>query len=221
MFTKSDIGLVGGRIVETEAYCQNDPAAHCYDKNTPGNARETRMNGAMYCPPGYVYVYPNSRKWCHLNIVGRNPARQGKFGSAVLVRALEPTHNIDWMKELRKPYFSSRDKADEALENLWNLCSGPIKLCQALSINHDCFDKRLIKNTSLRLYNRPPDELISVYCDRRIGVPDTWPRRYVWNRSGFLSKPESNNSFECTTQRLAKLNTLSNVHDMRAFFETN
>jgi DNA-3-methyladenine glycosylase len=212
---KSDVGLIEGRIVETEAYCQNDPAAHCYDKDSPGDAKETLMNAAMFCPSGHVYVYPNSQKWCHLNIVGRDSKRQGKFGSAVLIRALEPTHNRDRMSKLRFP-----NDPDAGLARPWNLCSGPIKLCQALSISHDGFNKQPISQTNLSLYNRNPDEVIPVYCDRRIGVPNTWPRRYVWNGCKYLSKREYD-SFECTSERLKELSALKTASEMCRFFKTN
>jgi len=159
---------VGGRIVETEAYDREDPASHSFSGPTPRNA-------AMFGPPGRVYVYRSyGIHWC-LNFV----CREEGHGAAVLIRALEPTHGLDKMRERR----SLSDEADAR-----RLCSGPGNVCQALAITraHDGM-----------ALDAPPFELIAplkraqVVFGPRIGITKAVdvPWRFGLKGSKYVSKP--------------------------------
>ena len=155
---------VGGRIVETEAYDALDPASHSFRGRTAGNA-------PMFGPAGHAYVYRlYGLHWC-FNIACEDVG----VGSAVLIRALEPTVGLEQMRSRR------------GLTPVHALCSGPGKLCQALAI-----DSRL--NTApvcagpIRIEERRAP--VVVVQGPRIGVAKgaETPWRFGEGGSAFLSR---------------------------------
>lgn len=156
---------VGGTIVEVEAYDAEDPAAHGFRGRTPRNA-------AMFGPPGHAYVYRSyGIHWC-LNLVCEDEGS----AAAVLVRALEPTHGIDAMRERR------------ALDDLRLLCSGPGRLCQALAVTRE-HDGLPLDEPPFELH--APTEPMEVVTAPRIGisVATEQPWRYAAAGSRYLSRP--------------------------------
>lgn len=155
---------VGGRIVETEAYDIDDEASHSF-------RGMTARNGAMFGPPGSTYVYRSyGLHWC-FNIV----CREVGHGAAVLVRALEPTHGLDLMRQRRRS------------EDSRQLCSGPGKLAEALGIT-GALDRHRIDQPPFAVL--PPACDAEVACGARIGISKAQhlPWRFALAKSAFLSR---------------------------------
>jgi DNA-3-methyladenine glycosylase len=155
-------GKSGGVIVETESYDPTDPASHSYGE------RRTKRNAVMFGPPGHVYVYfIYGTHWC-LNFVCTN-------ASAVLIRALEPTHGL--------PAMARRRGADDPRA----LCSGPGKLCEALGIT-GAHNGLSLYAPPFALTNRAREPAIATGV--RIGLTKAadLPRRYGLAKSPYLSR---------------------------------
>jgi len=154
---------VGGVIVETESYDCDDPAAHTF------GGRRTPRNGVMFGPAGHAYVYiAYGLHWC-LNLTCGN-------GSAVLIRALEPTRGLDVMARHR------------GVDDVRKLCAGPGRLCQALGIAKALDGASLVK-PPFALFER--DKPAKVLTGTRIGITKAieHPRRFGLQGSRFLSRP--------------------------------
>jgi DNA-3-methyladenine glycosylase len=155
----------GGIIVEVEAYHHTDPAAHSYRGPTPRNV-------VMFGPPGFAYVYRSyGIHWC-VNFVCE---KEGS-ASAVLIRALEPTHGLAVMRRRRK------------IEDERALCSGPGKLTEALGITH-AHNGLALDRPPIALHSRT--RTVDVVSGIRIGITKAvdLPWRYGLKGSRFLSKP--------------------------------
>ena len=156
---------VGGPIVEVEAYDGTDPASH-------GFRGRTQRNASMFGPPGHAYVYRSyGIHWC-LNLVCEAEGSP----AAVLVRALEPAHGLERMRERR------------GLDDLRLLCAGPGRLCQALGVTGE-HDGLRLDAAPFQLV--PAPKAPQVVVGARIGISRAaeLPWRYAVAGSRFLSRP--------------------------------
>ena len=130
-----------GRIVETEAYTEDDPASHSY-RGPTGRAR------VMFGPAGRAYVYLIYGMYSCLNVVC---GADGE-GHAVLIRAVEPLHGIDQMRRNRVVSRALARKGEAARSRLSDrltrrpaeIANGPGKVGAAygVSVTRD-YGKRL------------------------------------------------------------------------------
>ena len=129
-------GIVGGRIVETEAYLgPDDLGAHS------SGGRRTERNRAMYGPRGHAYVYLiYGMYWCFNVVCGPRDLPQ-----AVLIRALEPVYGVGLMRQ----NFAAANGSESAL------CRGPGKLCIALGITKDQYGTDLRGNRLFLVPGKP------------------------------------------------------------------
>lgn len=159
-------GSCGGKIVEVEAYYgPTDPASHAYRGKTSRNA-------PMFDSGGTLYIYLSYGIHFCLNLVtGPNEAAQ-----AVLIRALEPTLNIELMQQ-RRGHMA-----------LTNLTTGPGKLTQALGLTQAQSGQHL--GQSLRLIEHPHLASSTIRQGARIGIRQgrEVPWRYWINDNPFVSR---------------------------------
>lgn len=155
--------LVNGmkaRIVETEAYCR-DKASHAHHK--------TERSAIMFDTYGHVYIYLIYGRYHCLNFTTERDE-----AGAVLIRSVEPLEGIEIMKKNRQT------------EKLIDLCSGPGKLCMALSLNKSFNGLKLGKE--IKFFD---DGFIPVIArSSRIGIKEDadlqW--RFYVKDSPFVSK---------------------------------
>lgn len=131
------------RIVETEAYDQDDPASHAF-----GGPSE--RNAAMFGPAGHLYVYVSYGMHHCCNVV----CGPEGFGSGCLVRAVEPLEGVEVMRELREAgragkahtEHAGKEQAERAHKHplkLRDLTNGPGKVCAALGIDKELYGHEL------------------------------------------------------------------------------
>lgn len=162
---ETDDGLTAGKIVETEAYIQGDPACHASRGMTP-------RNRVMFGVPGHAYVYFIYGLYYCFNVV----TAPAGVGEAVLIRALEPLQGLQLMQARRKR------------ERLAELCSGPARLVQAMGITRE---HNGVDLTGGKLYvSKGEDAPLQFVTTTRIGIKEEvpLPLRFYLAGSSFISR---------------------------------
>ena len=191
------------RIVETEAYDQDDPASHAFGGPSDRNA-------AMFGPAGHLYVYVSYGMHHCCNVV----CGPEGFGSGCLVRAVEPLEDVEVMRELREAGRLGKAKAGhevasaghdceaqaghEAVQTkhvrkhplkLRDLTNGPGKVCAALGVDkglygHDLTVEPLVLDFAPLL----PGETIG--RSPRVGISKNIdaPKRFFIEENEFVSR---------------------------------
>ena len=160
-------GRLTARIVETEAYAQDDPASHSFRGRTARNA-------VMFGEPGHLYVYFTYGMHFCANVVTGRPGE----GSAVLLRAAEPLEGVRTMAR-------RRGTADPR-----SLCSGPARLCQAFGIVRGADGLDLVDGGRTWIERGRPIEDARVVVGPRIGIREGLDRawRFRIDGDGFVSR---------------------------------
>ena len=190
------------RIVETEAYDQDDPASHAF-----GGLSE--RNAAMFGPTGHLYVYVSYGMHHCCNVV----CGPEGFGSGCLVRAVEPLEGVEVMRELREAGRAhkglqtasagigcdeaqagraGKEQAERARKHplkLRDLTNGPGKVCAALGVDkglygHDLTVEPLVLDFAPLL----PGETIG--SSPRVGISKNIdaPKRFFIEENEFVSR---------------------------------
>jgi DNA-3-methyladenine glycosylase len=161
-------GFLSLKIVETEAYHQNDPASHSF-------RGMTKRTAPMFEDGGTIYVYfTYGMHYCVNIVVGKKGT-----GEAVLLRAGEPLNGVGIMKKHR------------GIDNIRNLTNGPAKLTQALGIISTELSGKKLGPKTLQL-GLPEKEIrqSDIVTSTRIGIKEATeqPWRFYLKHNPFVSK---------------------------------
>lgn len=185
------------RIVETEAYDQDDPASHAF-----GGPSE--RNAAMFGPAAHLYVYVSYGMHHCCNVV----CGPEGFGSGCLVRAVEPLEGVEVMHELREAGragkahtgHAGKEQAERAGKaqaerarkhplKLRDLTNGPGKVCAALGIDKELYGHDLtVEPLVLDFAPLLPGEIIG--SSPRVGISKNIdaPKRFFIEGNVFVSR---------------------------------
>lgn len=176
-----DGGIAAARIVETEAYDQNDPASHAFHGRSERNA-------ALFGPSGRAYVYISYGMHRCFNV----SAGDDGFGAGALIRAVEPVQGIEIMRERR---FANRSGSRTTVGNRKDvdLTNGPAKLCQAMGIDLKLYGHDL-STAPLYLERNALLEGERIAASPRIGISKAAerPRRFFIVDNPYVTKSPLN-----------------------------
>lgn len=165
--------VLAARIIEVEAYDGKvDKASHSFNG-------KTKRNEVMFNEGGYFYVYfTYGAHFCCNVVTGKR-----NNGEAVLIRAVEPLLGINKMIENR---FGRELKSEK---EIYNLTSGPGKVCKAFGFNkeHSGLD---LTNSSVFIVNQPKLKKNMIGVSKRIGITKSvsLPWRFLEIGNPYLSK---------------------------------
>jgi DNA-3-methyladenine glycosylase len=164
-----ELGDTAGRIVETEAYDESEPACHAY-------VGLTERTAPLFGPAGHAYVYLSYGIHELFNVV---TGPEG-HGAAVLIRALEPVRGVEEIRA-RRPGRADRE-----------LCSGPGRLTLSLGIGLEHNEARLYGGAPGPVVGpRPDGHEPEIEVGRRIGITKApeLPWRFCERGSAWISRP--------------------------------
>jgi len=134
LIKKTEKGDMIGKIVEVEAYLgPNDKACHAF------NYKKTEKTKVMFMKPGTLYVYYIYGTYFCLNVITEPEG----IPCAIFIRKLFPIGGIELMKENRTVKIG---------RNYKNLADGPSKLCMALNITKEKYNRKDSCAESSKLY---------------------------------------------------------------------
>jgi len=173
LIRKEGSSIFAGRIIEVEAYDGKvDKASHSFNG-------KTKRNEVMFNEGGYFYVYfTYGAHFCCNVVTGKR-----NHGQAVLIRAIEPLVGIKKMIENRFGRELNSEK------EIYNLTSGPGKICKAFGFNkeHSGLD---LTNSSVFIVDRPKLKKNLIGVSKRIGITKSisLPWRFFEIGNPYLSR---------------------------------
>ena len=179
-------GTTSGIIVETEAYCESDPASHTF-------GGKTQRNQIMFERAGHAYVYfTYGMHWCFNVVTGPEGS-----GEAALIRSLQPLTGLALMARRRGLALPegvaarrlTRTPQDRATRKvLTALCSGPARLAQAMGFDRRVYGTHLLTTRgALRLRaSERPVAAGQIVASPRIGIRKATETRWRFHLAGNL-----------------------------------
>ncbi len=165
--------VLAARIIEVEAYDGKvDQASHSFNG-------KTKRNEVMFNEGGYFYVYfTYGAHFCCNVVTGKRNS-----GEAVLIRAVEPLLGINKMIVNR---FGRELKSEK---EIYNLTSGPGKVCKAFGFNKE-YSGLDLTNCSVFIVNQPKLKKNMIGVSKRIGITKSvsLPWRFFEIGNPYLSK---------------------------------
>ncbi|RRK10717.1 DNA-3-methyladenine glycosylase [Lactiplantibacillus garii] len=166
---RSNHGLIGGLIVETEAYLgTHDTAAHAY------KGRRSKFTEPLYRAAGTLYIYQ-----LRANLLFDIVTQPLNVPEGVLIRAIEPTYALDQM-------LTNRGKSGVQVTN------GPGKLAQALGIHDQTYNLVSIDDSPFEISLKDVRHPRQIKAVPRVGVnPDAasgqLPLRFIVAGNPYIS----------------------------------
>ena len=173
LIRKDENQILAARIVEVEAYDGKvDKASHSFNG-------KTKRNEVMFNVGGYFYVYfTYGAHFCSNVVTGKSD-----HGAAVLIRAVEPLIGID---KMIKDRFNRNLKSEK---EIYNLTSGPGKVCKAFDFNkeHSGLD---LTSSDVFIVDQPKLRKNKIGISKRIGITKSvsLPWRFFEIGNPYLSR---------------------------------